>query len=357
MALITLVVAFTLGLALVESVGSSSVQKTSTIDAGNAEELAEAGIRYGYWLYRYRQQSLPIEDKEINLGSGTVSVSIDEYNAVSPLLPLPDTVMIESTATYNGVKAHLKRVVRERLRPFEMAFAVRGETNITNDFQIDAHGKRAVWTNGNLIINAPDKTIDVDGEVRAQQHIFMSPYGWDNVPIGTSHITYAWKIFFPPIEQEYYQARSSGTYNGGNIVFDHDGDVLRVPQGLTINGDVAVEGKGILLVNGDLVIRGNITYSDPDNDKLVVLTTHNIYLENGPKTLDGFYYLHNETIYSSDRALFSLPSNVAVTFRRGGLAADKVSLDGMLTIIADPDLQDTDLGARMHLPGYDMGSI
>lgn len=368
-ALITLVTGMTLGLALLRSSGAITIQGRSTIDAGIASHLADAGMAYGYWLYRYRIQSLPLSE-EITLDTGTASVQINNYD------PLPDTVKITSIGTYRDTSVSRLRIVRKRARPFEMAFCWRAPSEpysyspSVNSLRTGRNGQDGdVWINGTF---AYGTLLDVDGDV------FAKSVSFTNMWVTGRIVTRNEKITFPTINANYYKnkAQQNNTYYGyydpslgglypavtltwGQADIDDklnsvsDLGTIYVDANLIIPENVEVSGRHLLVIAGSLILKGDIHYKNPSSDKLVVLITDpgSLMADERPSYyLDGFYYIHKNSTSSGMPGGWLCAYNA--TFGQGGVAFDSKGGGGTYTAISDPDFRNTDLPVKMCLPGY-----
>ena len=339
-ALITLVVGLTLGLALLRAVGSAAAQSRRTIEVGNASHLADAGIAYGYWLYRYCSQSLPIEEQTFSFGSGAVTVAVDAYDA------LPNSaIKIDAAGTYRGTSVSRSRVVRKRCRPFEMALcsgSAIDQDNLT--IQTGESGQNGdMWVNGDIILD----TLSVNGDLDMAGLILVP-----NKTVTGTERTRAGSTYFPSISLSYYMQKASDVYEGSTTLtavnFTTPYEVIFVNGSLSLQGPVS--GTGLLVIAGNLDIVDNVEYTTPGSDKMCVLVSGYLATQPDVTLLNGFYY-----VWGVFKPSLDVPE---LAFEHGGLAASAFStLNPTVVATADPAFRTTDLPYRMHLPGYETADL
>ena len=101
-------------------------------------------------------------------------------------------------------------------------------------------------------------------------------------------------------------------------------------------------GKGTIVVNGDVTITGNMTYADADS-RLVVIASGKITLAAAVNSYVGYFYTPVEFVTSAN----------AATLTRGGIAAQKLTVAGPVTVHHDSSfwLNPSDM-VKHRVPGY-----
>ena len=108
---LTVVLIITLGLLSVTGGAfmSSDQKKRATV----LRAIADAGIEYGYWKKAWKGQTLPYTEGNLSCGSGTFSVSVQDYSAT-----VTDSFQVSSTASYRGQTLTVTRVFPNYTVPF-----------------------------------------------------------------------------------------------------------------------------------------------------------------------------------------------------------------------------------------------
>lgn len=341
MAVITLVVGFMLGLALLRMVGGATLQGGNRVDATRATYLADAGINYAYWKYRYCGVSLPYTETR-QMGKGSFTITISDNAA------LRDTVKIASTGRSDGLSQGRQRVVRTRIRPSEWALML--DSGLTSWWSIDtgSSGQNGdVYVNGSLILNA---AMGLNGRLCTAGYV----YNGFLLSATASPLSASGYFQFPAIDLTYYASAASRTYSGdqtfySGLTFNVPYEVVYINGKLTIKGTIS--GKGLIVVNGNVEVTDELLYANSSTDKMAMVITGSLTTKAANNMVDGFYLIHNDT----GTAWFKAEADI--TFRKGGLAADSFSSVRKLRLTADPEYKTTDLGYRMHLPGYETADV
>lgn len=335
--MITLVVGFALGLALLRMVGGTTLQGGNRVEATHAVYLADAGLNYGYWKYRYCGVSLPYTETR-QLGKGSFAVTISENPA------LRDTVKIAVTGQSGGVSQRRQRVVRSRIRPSEWALMV--NSGVTNWWSIEtgsAGQNGDVYINGSLSLNAG---MTVNGRLCTAGYV----YDGYLLSATASSLTGSGYYQLPWIDLTSFISRANRTYSGdqgfnNGFTFNVPYEIVYVNGKLTIKG--LTSGKGLIVVNGNVEITDELLYANSSTDKMAMVITGSLWTKAANNMVDGSYYVHND----AGTAWFKADADM--TFRKGGLAVDSFSTVRRLKFTADPEYKASDLGYRMHLPGYE----
>ncbi len=337
MAMITLIVGFMLGIALLRMVGGATLQGGNRVDADRAIYLADAGINYGYWKYRYCGVTLPYTETR-QLGKGSFTVTISDNAG------LRDTVQIACTGQSDNLSQRRQRIVRSRIRPSEWALML--DSGYTSWWSIDtgSGGQNGdVYINGSLDLNAG---MAVNGRVCIAGYLYSSYL----LSASASQLTVSGYYQLPSVDLSYYASRANRTFNGdqtfnSGLTFNVPYEVVYINGRLTIKG--AISGKGLIVVNGNVEVTDELLYANSSTDKLAMVITGGLWTRIANNMVDGFYFVHN----NAGTAWFK--ADWDMTFRKGGLAADSFSSVRRLRFTADPDYKTSDLGYRMHLPGYE----
>lgn len=335
--MITLVVGFTLGLALLRMVGGTTLQGGNRVEAAHAAYMADAGVNYGYWKYRYCGVSLPYTETR-QIGDGSFTVTISENSA------LRDTVKIAVTGQSGGLSERRQRVVRSRLRPSEWALMV--NSGVTTWWSVDtgSGGQNGdVYINGSLSLNAG---MAVNGRLCTAGYV----YNGYLLSATASQLTGSGYYQLPSIDLASYSSRANRTYSGdvkfdSGLTFNSPYEIIYVTGKLTIKKSIS--GRGLVVVNGNVELPETLLYANPATDKMAMLITGGLLTKSANNMVDGFYFVHND----AGSAWFRADSDQ--TFRKGGLAVDSFSTVRKLKFIADSEYKTSDLGYRMHLPGYE----
>lgn len=107
----------------------------------------------------------------------------------------------------------------------------------------------------------------------------------------------------------------------------------------TITGTIS--GQGIIFVNGNATVTGNLTYSSP-TDEVAIIVTGNVSFSGGASNFIGYWYCGGT---------FSASSNLTLT--RGCVVANSLTTSGAFAANYDPIIWNTPGEAyRMKLPGF-----
>jgi len=338
-AMITLVVGLILGLALLRLAGGSTIQIRNSVDVGKAACLADAGINYGYWQYMYSHVTLPHTATQ-QLGSGSFTVTVSECPDVA------NTVKIQATGHYRDMTYRRTRVIAKKVSIYEMALCVGSSFSAPRSLITGSSGECGdVYINGNLAIQ---RQAIINGDLHTTGTV-LNP---DAVTVTGTLTTGAPAIEFPPIDLGYYGSRANRTYYGStrftSLDFTVPYEVVYVDGSLQLRGTVS--GIGLLVVDGDLQVIGDVNYSSISLDKLAVLVAGRLIVPGSSgltRKVYGFFYVHNT---DGTGCFESAPK---AEFKLGGVAADTVGSVQYLKLIADPAYRETDLAHLLRLPGYE----
>ncbi len=338
--MVTLLVGFVLGLALLRAVGGATLQGGNEIEASKAAYLADAGINYGYWKYRHCGIALPYTETR-QLGRGEFTVTVSENPGMR------DTVKISATGKCRGMADRKQRIIRRRIRPCEYALMVNSSVIGTNRIETGAGGQNGdVYIDGSLTLLS---LMTVNGKLYTSgpviNTLFLS---------SSSTVTGSNNYYVSPIDLSYYVSRANRIYNGDvkldhGLQFNSEYEIIYINGKLTMKGTVS--GKGLIVVNGNVEMPGEVLYANPSKDKMAMLITGSLTTKAANNEVDGFYYVHN----GSNSAWFKADSDI--TFRNGGLAVDTLGSVKKLKFVSDPDYRTSDLGYRMRLPGYEVADV
>lgn len=125
---------------------------------------------------------------------------------------------------------------------------------------------------------------------------------------------------------------SGETFTSPYMVIYCDGDTK-------ING--VFTGKGVVFVNGNVTINGNMSYLLP-SDEVAVIVTGNVTVQSSSTAFCGYWYCGGT---------FSVSSNSSLT--RGCIATNALTTSGPFTATYDPIIWNTPgEAARLKLPGF-----
>ncbi|MGQ9580413.1 MAG: hypothetical protein ACUVT8_05630 [Armatimonadota bacterium] len=326
-ALTTLLVGVTLGLAMLRSAGGSFFQADSQRRCQVAYNLAEAGVDYVFWRLHCDGAHIPLNEV-VTLATGSVQVTAtDDGNRD------PSTVFVTSVGTAGRDKFTMRRVILGLL-PYEYARCenssiVDGDANISNG---TGRGLRA---NGEIKLDSTSNNV--------------STGAW-----ATSNITCKGKVIpkypdgppvrFPNIDLVYYYSIATNVY-WDEVVFDPiwypGGEAVVLVFGkVWIKG--AYNGRYTIIATDDVSVYGDLTRASP-NSRLAIIATKKIKIEAGASYVEGVFYCHN--VFNTGAIEVK-----GVTTIKGSVSADTISTDKTTTFTPDPSIDIYTL-RQLRLPG------
>ena len=270
------------------------------------------------------------------VGSFSCSVTIAD-NSVS----LSHSLSLSTTLTLLNNTYSDSRIVALKMpqSQFFYCLAINSNTNMSNNVATGASGAKGdVYCDGNLHLRATDT---VNGDVESTGNLNQG--GATVTGLVSSNVN---SIPLPsPNWFNYFSVNSLFLFNPifGNFIF---GETFNTPyeviycQGQTsING--TIRGKGIIFVNGNLFVDGDMSYFSA-NDETSIIVTGNVQINNNVHNIVGYWYCGGG---------FSTSGNVTLT--RGCIVTDWLALSGLFAATYDPTIWNTPGEAKnMKLPGF-----
>lgn len=102
------------------------------------------------------------------------------------------------------------------------------------------------------------------------------------------------------LENEYARSMSGSAFNWSNINPSNkpEGQVWSTSDGLNINSDINIGGKGtIIITNGDLNINANMSYASSNSSVGFIVLNGNVNIAKDVSTV-GAYYSSNQIVFN-----------------------------------------------------------
>jgi hypothetical protein len=326
----------------------ASVQLTTSAAALQSKREAEARAKLAFegavqfCLTEYRAKTVTIPaTRAYSVGDQTVSLTVaDNAGAI------PRTLRFDGETKVQGRRLTFTRTTGNALDPHPFYYAL--FSNATLDpmrpMTFGAAGTRGdVNLNGGVMTRANPFVVHGDYESTTA----ASPIGSS---VSGNRLLQARTVQFPGVNAgDYNPGLIGGLLNAltlilGNLV----GRVFPTVEpfqllyrggNLSLSGEFS--GKGTVFVAGDVTISGNMTYANADS-RLVVIATGRITIGAGVTNYVGFYYTPTEFVSSA----------TATTLTSGSIAAQKLTVNGPMTIVHDPSFWDQpELGVKHRIPG------
>ncbi len=218
------------------------------------ESLAQSGVTYATWERRYNGRRLPFTHT-LSLSEGTVQIRAEKDPAYGD-----NAMKVTTTATSRGESITRTRIVDgtpQRRAPFEFALYVGRALVVPPGSQItvkgDVHtaGLLSVLTGGNLQVEGAVISLGrISGSVA--QTLYREPFS----SIGTHSI-----VTLPELRMKATQLRVGATHLPFGLSLS-DGSIYYVQGDLRIGG--TLQGRAIVVVEGNLYILSNLDYRDED---------------------------------------------------------------------------------------------
>lgn len=328
-AAITLVVAMTLGLAMLRVIGADFQNQNASNRRQAALDLAEAGYDYAVCQLMYKGQSIPFAT-DLTLSTGTIHVEVTDDSARSP-----SSRLVASTGTSGGYRQVVKRAYV--VLPYQYAWC-QNKNLATDKVIVSTDMPGGMMVNGSVNLNRT--TINITTGVWASGTI-------SSVGTATPRYPNSPSVAFPDIDYSYYRSRANATYWGDKVFYNLLG---------SLSGIIYVNGKAILyggyysglttvVATGDISVRGDYTKWD-SNSYLALITTGRINVESSATNVQAILYSHKSD--NSGQVHF-LATALPRSFR-GVAAGDSVDNDSYLSIERDPTLTPS-IMRQLALPG------
>lgn len=336
LALTTLLVGTTLGLAMLRAAIGHFLAEESRAHKQAAANLAEAGINYAYWQVKYQGELLPyVADRDLETGSFHVE-AIDDSDTE------PGTALITSTGTSGKHRYTMRRVVAADIDPLPYDYAWCQNTSLITDQPIFSLGPSpGMHVNGSISLTNSNTMITsgawATGSISTTGTV--SPRHPDSSPVA-----------FPSIDYDYYDSVATHRFWDDKNFSSLDypaGAVIMVDGGVNMRrGDY--RGVVTIVATGPITVTGNVTRADADSF-LALITERSIVIEGNTTTLQAVLYCHNESNTGLARYSRDDPQGSGTTVT-GSVAADNIRMDGTSTANRDPTLT-RDVMAQLKLPG------
>ncbi|MEN6355957.1 MAG: hypothetical protein ABFD83_02605 [Armatimonadota bacterium] len=327
LALTTMLVGMTLGLAMLRSSGSQYIAQVSRQKKQAAVDLAEAGVDYAYWKVHYQGEKLPYTT-DVTTTSGTIHITAtDDGNRDASMM------LVTSTGTCGKYKQTIKRVV-QGLLPYHYALCVNKKIDDADPIT-DTNPVGGVRTNDlvkldNVYTNLKNgawaaNTISTKGSVYPQ---------YPNSPA----------IAFPDIDLTSYASIATLTYSGDTYltfpIFGFSGGVIYVNGKAYVSG--LYSGMCTVVSTGELTVVGALKYSDV-NSYIALMSPTRVKVDNLSNEVDALMYAHK----SDNTATLEIRGYPPVL---GSASGDNFVSEHGLTVYGDSTIT-IDVMRRLKLPG------
>ncbi|MCE5321931.1 hypothetical protein LLG46_01290 [bacterium] len=277
LALTTLLVGITLGLAMLRSSESQYITQVSRQKKQAAADLAEAGVDYAYWKVHYQGEKLPYTT-DVDTTSGTIHIVATDDGARETSL-----MLVTSTGTYGNCKHTIKRIV-QGLLPYHYALCVK-KSIIEGDAIINNNGYGGVRTNGQIWLTNYGTTMT--SGAWAASSITANGAATPRYPNSPA-------IAFPSIDLSYYYSIASRVYwNNTNInfpIYGLSGGVIYVMGQAYVSGTYT--GTYTLVATDDIIVTGSLSSAN-SSSFLALITLDKITINNSSGYVSALLYSHN----------------------------------------------------------------
>ncbi|MHB9036214.1 MAG: hypothetical protein ACYC64_06075 [Armatimonadota bacterium] len=327
LALTTLLVGVTLGLAMLRSAGGYYTAEDTRQKRQAAIDLAEAGVDYAYWKVHYQCQKLPYTT-DITMTSGTIHIeATDDGNREA------STMLVTSTGTCGKHKHVIKRVTLGLL-PYHYAWCEKHRID-DDDGIINSNSVGGIRTNdlvkldklSTLVTNGAwaVNTISTNGSI-APQYPGSPP------------------IAFPEIDYAYYSSIASRKYLGDTWLFF---PVWGLPNGVIyVTGRALIGGTytGLytIVATGDINVIWPLASAN-SSSFMALISTEKVKVDNSSAGVEAILYSHkaDNTGDIEIRGYSSI---------RGSIAGDDIVVEHDQTINGNNKLN-IDVMRQLKLPG------
>ncbi len=328
-ALVTLVVAVTLGLAMLRVIGADFRNQDALNRKQAALNLAEAGYDYAVNQMLYKGRSTPFT-ADLTLSIGTIHVEVTDDSSRSA-----SSRLVTSTGTSGGYRQVIKRAYV--VMPYQYAWCE--NTALTTDKQIVCTGlPGGMRVNGAVNLNRV--TMNVTTGVWSSSTI-------TSVGTVTPRHPNSPVVAFPSIDYNYYSSNADITYVGDRNFWNlsSSSPIIIYVNGKAILNGGTYNGMITIVATGDINVKGNYTKWDASS-YLAFITTQHINVEGAVTLLEAVMYSHK----SDNNGQVHFLANLTRTFR-GVAAADNVDNDSYLNMDRDSSLTPS-IMRQLRLPGY-----
>lgn len=327
LALTTLLVGVTLGLAMLRSSNGYYMAEDSRQKKQAAINLAEAGVDYAYWRVHYQGQKLPYTTN-ITTTSGSIHIeATDDGNRAA------STMLITSTGTVGKHKQKIKRVMLGLL-PYHYAICV---NNKLEDADAIINNNTAVGgVRTNDLINLTHSGTSITTGAWAVNTISTTGSISPRYPSSPP-------ILFPSIDNSYYSSIANRKYYGDtwiNFPLYGSSGVIYVVGKAYVWG--LYTGVNTVVSTDDLVVVGMLKGST-SSAYMALLSTKRIRIANSSNEVEAVMYSHN----SSNTGIVEVDDWPYIT---GSIATDTLVTAQNLVIAGDPTLT-LGIMRQLNLPG------
>lgn len=342
-ALVAMCVALVLGLALMRAADGLELFTHHKMVDVRLAQLAQAGLEYGYWLYAYKGQLLPVS-ATYTMSTGSLKVDVVDSDG-----DLDGSFKVTATATVGNAKKTVRKVFEDKGPGYGFdrtlwSFALAANEDPVSDALLRLGTGLA--SDGDAMFNSSLTLTNASTTLKGQ----VFAVGAVSAPAPVAPGTQSWNVpafEFPTIDYAYYYALASLTYIGNTklsgVTTSSTPKVIYVKGNLDISG--IIRGRATFVVEGNINVTGSLTYGSVTTDKFAFLTTGNINI-NGLVT-HGLFYAHD----ASKSAV--IKTKTAASMGKTNIIADKLSFASgkNITICGDTDYQVGTLAQDMRLPG------
>jgi hypothetical protein len=279
--------------------------------------------------------SYPSTQQE-TVGSTSCSVTIADNSANLPhSLAMTSSLSLESRSYTDSRITALKMPVSQ----FFYCLAADGNTALGDSVTAGSSGSNGdVYCTGNLQFANTDV---INGDIEATGSVTQNSA--TATGLVSSNVV---PIPLPAPNSSNYASISLLNLLGWLLGNNINGELFLSPYEVVYCGghtnlQGTFSGKGIVFINGNVTVNGNMSYSAP-SDELAVIVTGNVTFSGGVSTIVGYWYCGGT---------FSAGSNLTLT--RGCIVANTLTTSGNFTAYYDPIIWNTPgEAARLKLPGF-----
>lgn len=273
--------------------------------------------------------------QSVPVGATTCSVTIADNSA-----SMSHSLSMTTSASIRGRTFNDSRVIglKMPLSPFYYCLAMNAATNLGGSVTLGSGGSNGdLYDVGALTLN---NNVTVNGDCESSSTFSKNSATVTGTAIGSTN-----PIPFPvPVAANYSAVASSSLLNIllGIIL---SGETFTTPYMVIYCGNDTTmsgifSGKGVLFVNGNVTISGNMTYLLP-TDEVAIIATGNVTVQNSNTSIVGYWYCGGT---------FTTQSNTNLT--RGSIVTNTFSPGSNFSATYDPTIWTTGGEAeRLKLPG------
>jgi Tfp pilus assembly protein PilX len=329
LAIVTLLVAVTLGMAMLKFVDTDFRAQTGETRRVAASNLAEAGVDHATWQIVYKGKNVPFStDLTLNTGTVHVDVADDSARATS-------AVLITSTGRSGSYRSIAKRSIP--VLPYLYAWCE--NSNLSTDKTVYSTGMPGgIRVNGSVNLN------------RIYTNVTTGVWATSTISTtGTATPRYPSSpvVAFPDIDYNYLRSKARAIYYGDKYFYNlwrNQSGVYYV-SGRAIIGPGVYDGYFTIVSTGDVIITNDYTKYSSDS-YLAVITTGQISIQGSADNVDAILYAHKSDGSGDIHCLASLFTRYIC----GAVVADKVDNDSTISVERDPGLTPAVM-RQLHLPG------